>query len=157
MSDEQTTSGNSLNPAADAHAPRQAAPVMDVVPPQSQPSVGPEVVAAPPEDAIPPVSDEIADQIAADATTPPVSAETPTDSSEASQPASDTEATAEGPHANDDKQTSAVHAELERQNQTHEITKLPKVANPGRSAAIITVIGTIVLAALAVFAYMSAQ
>lgn len=147
MSDEQTTSGNNLSPAVNAPVPRQTGPAMDVVPPPDGSSVEPEVVDAPPEDVIPPMSDEIAEQIAADAVTQSAPVETPA----ASQPV------AEAPVDKSEEQTSAVHEELKRQKQTHEVAEIPKTPNPGRSAAIITVFATLVLAGLAVFAYMSAQ
>lgn len=158
MSDEQTKSGNGLNPAADAHGPRQATPVVDIVPPPSETSGEPEVVAAPPEDAMPPVSDEMAEQIAADAVTPPASTEIPAASQEASQSSSEALSPAEeAPAAKSEEQTSAVHEELKRQQQTHEVASISKAPNPGRGAAIAVVFATILLAAAAVFAYMSAQ
>ncbi|MBC7581577.1 hypothetical protein H7097_01780 [Aeromicrobium sp.] len=171
MNNEQSTSGGTnstaVNPAAAAHASRQGATVMDVVPPPStaaaaQTSTEPAVVAAPPElPDIPQISDEIAEQIAADSTAPPA----PMPSQVASQ-SSGVSSMAVPPDENDPQITSSgdspselIQAELERNvaKPAPVTAKVPKVPNPVRTAVIVTVFVTFMLAGLAVFAYMSTQ
>jgi len=173
MSDEQPTSGTTTNPATAAHAPRQATPVMDVTPPPVTPapspaSPEPEVVAAPTElPDVPQISDDIADQIAVDSTTPPAPEPSVVSSPDNDQPTAPVDAPAETaptpteaktPDAGDSP-SDLIQAEINRDEDkpAPAPVKTPKPANPVGTAVVATVILTIVLAGLAVFAYMSSQ
>jgi hypothetical protein len=167
MNDEQPTSGTPVNPAPNANAPRPGAPVMDVVPPPAQPAapapevVEPPVVAAPPEEsAIPPVSDDIAEQIATDN---PLPSTTGPDG----QPGEPQSAMAIPPEEQDEQATEAGDSPdklIESESKHEEAlapapqqTQVPKASNPATTAVIATVFLMIILAGLAVVAYMMSQ
>jgi hypothetical protein len=164
MNDEQPTSGTSVNPAP-TDAPRQGAAVMDVVPPPAQPSSPTSdtgettVVAAPPEDvSVPQMSDDIADQIAADATLPPAPEPGQAAASDVPEPAMSTppvdgEQKAPG---TGDSPSDLIESEIQREADAPvpvEQPKAPKASNPATAAVVATVFLMVVLAGLAVFAY----
>lgn len=170
MSDEQATSGGTnptpVNTTATAGVPNQV-PVMDIVPPPVMSSAPGEVavVDAPPEaESFIPVSDEIAEQIAADSTMPPdpepstitgsadFSAEIPGMATAPQETEPQTAGAGDSP-------SELIEAEIQREAAlpVQAVAKVPKVHNPAQAAIVATIIITIILAGLAVFAYMASQ
>lgn len=153
MGDDQNTSGTSVNPATDSHAPRQSNSAMDATS-QSASIATPPVVAAPPEtdsaSDVPPVSDEIAQQIAADSSTPaePTAAASP-------EPQAAPPVDAPKPEAN--VPAEQADSKPNKDQPTPAAVKVPKPHNPARSAIVATVVIMVVLACLTVFAYMSTK
>jgi hypothetical protein len=118
------------------------------------------VAEAPPEVAAPEISDELAEQMAEDATTPPpVEAaapetlpENPTEQPKITEePTTPDEASNEGP-------SQTIQNEIDtRASAEAQAPQLPKASNPARSAIIVAVFVIVALSVLAVFAFMSSQ
>jgi hypothetical protein len=121
-------------------------------------------VVPPPVVAAPPVNDGIAGQMAADATLPP--APVPSDNNpatEASAPepafATPPDEPTQAPPAGDSPD-ELIESEVQHENHAPEHAPAPTVphqSNPATVAVIATVILTLALAGLAVFAYMASQ
>lgn len=131
------------NPASDTHASRQAAPVMDVVPPPSseQPPTA--------------VSPELAAQLAPEPVEPePVEHAAPETSLEEPQPSE-----AKEPEPSADSPDDIIEKEAKHNKQPALATpQVPKSKGNGVALAIVaTVIIVLGLSALAVFAYTSTQ
>ena len=165
MNDEKTSSGTPVNTTVTAAAPKPA-PVMDVVPPPG--TTESPVVAAPPEQSgIPQISDEIAEQIAAESSAPPPPEPAETSNPEpapssgnsamATPPPEDTDGTP--PTSDADSPSDLIQAEINHEEAAPvaAAAQAHKTKNPALAAVIATVFITVLLAGLAVFAYMSTQ
>jgi hypothetical protein len=143
------TASPAVNPATAAHSPRQASPVMDVVPPPT-PTPVVEAPAQPSPDSLA-VSDDITGQMVET----PVSHPAPAlDVSTPVAPPPIDDDTPAPPDAGDSPHELIKQAELPaEQPQQMAHVETPHQANPVRTAIIATVILTFALAALAVFAY----
>jgi hypothetical protein len=142
---------------------------MDVVPPPSQPvEAAPEVVEAPVADAPPAetnelaISDDIADQIAADATLPPAPEPGAAASGASPEPQMATPPAEDGTPAPapGGEHSELVESEIQHQEEhtpAPQQPATPKQHNPAATAVIIAVFLMLALAGLAVFAYMSSQ
>ncbi len=135
------------------------APVMDVVPPPTTTSDTGEaaVVDAPPEQTeYLTVSDDIAEQIAADSTMPPAPKQSVVNDEIPEMATPPAEAAAQSREAAEP--SDLIKEELNRtQTPQAAVAKAPKVHNPASTAVTVTVFLMIFLAGLAVFAYMSSQ
>lgn len=153
MNDEQSSSGKNVNPAADVHAPRQ-----ETMPPVASPPPEVPVTEAPSESSPVPVSDELAEQMAEDATSPPVEShpQTPPPDTASDQPQV-AETPVEAKELPTGTPSAAIQNELNNTLAAAEVPQLPKAPNPARNAVIIAVVLTVALSILAVFAFISSQ
>lgn len=160
MSPDSAQPKTQANPATDAHAPRQAIPVMDVVPPPAAPASAQPAA----EDPGLAVSPEVAAQLESDAA-PAVPAAT-TESSATPDKTADNSDSGVEPAPPDDAQdgqpdspNDIIAQEIKREHDTPQSAapKAPGQSNGVALAITATVIIILVLAGLTVFAYLSTQ
>jgi hypothetical protein len=165
MAEDKTTGGSTVeaeNPAAPPPATKLP-PVMDVVPPPSSESAASPgeaaVTEAPPEEEYLPIGEDIAKQIGADEASSSTEqlSPGPSNDSSATPATSPTEAPKDSPNDSPDELIKSEGVHEEPNAPPAAVSKAPKTANPARAAVFITVFVTLVLAGLAVFAYISSQ
>lgn len=153
MNDEQSTSGKPVNPASDSHAPRQVAAAANTTVATDAMPAEPPVAVPPPETDVPEVSADIAEQIAADSTTPPVAEPVAAPNPEPSEALADTPQ--EPAPAENAPATLIERAAAE--SPAPAPAKIPKSSNPAQTAVTVAVIVMVVLSGLAVFAYITSS